>query len=44
VDIKLVDDDGRTITARDDETIGEIAVSGPNLSPATSTDPTPQPR
>ena len=31
VRIKLIDDDGRTITASDDETIGEIAVAGPNL-------------
>jgi len=31
VRIRLVDDDGRTITASNDETIGEIAVRGPNL-------------
>jgi malonyl-CoA/methylmalonyl-CoA synthetase len=31
VRIKLVDDDGGTIAASDDETIGEIAVRGPNL-------------
>jgi malonyl-CoA/methylmalonyl-CoA synthetase len=30
VRVRLVDD-ARTITASDDETIGEIAVSGPNL-------------
>jgi malonyl-CoA/methylmalonyl-CoA synthetase len=31
VRIRLIDDDGRTVTASDDETIGEIAVSGRNL-------------
>ncbi|MGC1212696.1 MAG: acyl-CoA synthetase [Micromonospora sp.] len=31
VQLKLVDDDGATITASDDATIGEIAVRGPNL-------------
>ncbi|SCG77974.1 acyl-CoA synthetase [Micromonospora inositola] len=31
VEIKLVDDDGQAILASDDETIGEIAVRGPNL-------------
>jgi malonyl-CoA/methylmalonyl-CoA synthetase len=31
VQIKLVDDEGRTVDASDDETIGEIAVRGPNL-------------
>jgi malonyl-CoA/methylmalonyl-CoA synthetase len=31
VDLKLVADDGSTIDSSDDETIGEIAVRGPNL-------------
>src|ERR671928_238737 len=31
VDLRLVDDDGNTLEATDDETIGEIAVRGPNL-------------
>jgi malonyl-CoA/methylmalonyl-CoA synthetase len=31
VELRLIDDDGRTIDARDDETVGEIAVRGPNL-------------
>jgi malonyl-CoA/methylmalonyl-CoA synthetase len=31
VDVRLVDDDGRTIEVSDDETIGEVAVRGPNL-------------
>jgi malonyl-CoA/methylmalonyl-CoA synthetase len=31
VDLRLVDDDGTTLEANDDETIGEIAVRGPNL-------------
>jgi malonyl-CoA/methylmalonyl-CoA synthetase len=31
VDVRLVDDDGDTIEASDDETIGEIQVRGPNL-------------
>jgi malonyl-CoA/methylmalonyl-CoA synthetase len=31
VELKLVDDDGSTIEAADDETVGEIAVRGPNL-------------
>src|SRR5436309_288929 len=31
VDLRLVDDDGRDIPARDDETIGEVALRGPNL-------------
>src|SRR5918992_1358470 len=31
VDIRLVDDDGATIPVSDDETIGEVAVGGPNL-------------
>jgi malonyl-CoA/methylmalonyl-CoA synthetase len=31
VDIRLLDDDGAPIDAADDETIGEIAVRGPNL-------------
>jgi malonyl-CoA/methylmalonyl-CoA synthetase len=31
VQVRLLDDDGRTIAASDDETIGEIAVRGPNL-------------
>ncbi len=31
VDLKLVAEDGSTIDATDDETIGEIAVRGPNL-------------
>jgi malonyl-CoA/methylmalonyl-CoA synthetase len=31
VDLRLVDDDGNTLEASDDETIGEIAVRGPNL-------------
>ncbi len=31
VDVRLVDDDGETLTAADDETIGEIQVRGPNL-------------
>ena len=31
VDLRLVDDDGAEITARDDETVGEIEVRGPNL-------------
>jgi malonyl-CoA/methylmalonyl-CoA synthetase len=31
VDLKLVGEDGETVDATDDETIGEIAVRGPNL-------------
>jgi malonyl-CoA/methylmalonyl-CoA synthetase len=31
VELRLVDDDGNTIEAADDETIGEIHVRGPNL-------------
>jgi malonyl-CoA/methylmalonyl-CoA synthetase len=31
VEVRLVDDDGNTIEAADDETIGEIHVRGPNL-------------
>lgn len=31
VELRLVDDDGETIDAADDETIGEIHVRGPNL-------------
>jgi malonyl-CoA/methylmalonyl-CoA synthetase len=31
VDLKLVGEDGSTVNASDDETIGEIAVRGPNL-------------
>jgi malonyl-CoA/methylmalonyl-CoA synthetase len=31
VDVRLVDDDGVPLDARDDETIGEIEVRGPNL-------------
>jgi malonyl-CoA/methylmalonyl-CoA synthetase len=31
VDLRLVGDDGATIDARDDETIGEVCVRGPNL-------------
>ena len=31
VELRLVDDDGHTIEAADDETIGEIHVRGPNL-------------
>jgi malonyl-CoA/methylmalonyl-CoA synthetase len=31
VELRLVDDDGNTLEASDDETIGEIAVRGPNL-------------
>ena len=31
VDLRLVGDDGATIDARDDETIGEVSVRGPNL-------------
>ena len=31
VEVKLVDEDGATIEPSDDETIGEIAVRGPNL-------------
>ena len=31
VDVRLVDDDGETIEASDGETIGEVAVRGPNL-------------
>ncbi|MEA2275552.1 MAG: malonyl-CoA/methylmalonyl-CoA synthetase [Solirubrobacteraceae bacterium] len=31
VELRLVDEDGATIEARDDETVGEIAVRGPNL-------------
>ena len=31
VDLRLVDDDGNTLEATDDETIGEIAVRGPNV-------------
>ncbi|PWU55409.1 acyl-CoA synthetase [Micromonospora globispora] len=31
VQVKLVDDDGQSIVVSDDETIGEIAVRGPNL-------------
>src|ERR671928_1991824 len=31
VDLRLVDDDGNTLEASDDETIGEINVRGPNL-------------
>jgi malonyl-CoA/methylmalonyl-CoA synthetase len=31
IEIRLIDDDGNTIETADDETIGEIAVRGPNL-------------
>jgi malonyl-CoA/methylmalonyl-CoA synthetase len=31
IDLRLVDDDGNTFDGSDDETIGEIAVRGPNL-------------
>ena len=31
IELRLVDDERRTIDARDDETFGEIAVRGPNL-------------
>src|SRR5439155_14660560 len=31
VDVRLVDDDGVTIDGSDDETIGEVAVRGPNV-------------
>src|SRR3712207_754802 len=31
VDLRLLDDDGRTLDVADDETFGEIAVRGPNL-------------
>jgi malonyl-CoA/methylmalonyl-CoA synthetase len=31
VDLRLVDDDGRPLDARDDETIGEVEVRGPNV-------------
>jgi malonyl-CoA/methylmalonyl-CoA synthetase len=31
VDLRLVEDDGTAIEARDDETVGEIQVRGPNL-------------
>ncbi|HEY2636509.1 MAG TPA: AMP-binding protein, partial [Solirubrobacteraceae bacterium] len=31
VDLRLLDDDGNTLEVSDDETIGEIAVRGPNL-------------
>ncbi|GHH42444.1 acyl-CoA synthetase [Streptomyces candidus] len=31
VELRLVDDDGRTVEARDGETLGEIQVKGPNL-------------
>src|SRR3712207_5901260 len=31
VDLRLLDDDGRTLEVSDDETFGEIAVRGPNL-------------
>ncbi len=31
VDIRLIDDDGNTIDGSDDETIGEVAVRGPNV-------------
>ena len=31
IDLRLIDDDGDPIDARDDETVGEIAVRGPNL-------------
>jgi malonyl-CoA/methylmalonyl-CoA synthetase len=31
VELRLVEEDGTTIEARDDETVGEIAVRGPNL-------------
>jgi malonyl-CoA/methylmalonyl-CoA synthetase len=31
VNVRLVDDDGATIESSDDETIGEVAVRGPNL-------------
>ena len=31
VDLRLVDDDGADVHARDDETIGEVVVRGPNL-------------
>ena len=33
VDLRLVGDDGADVDARDDETIGEVAVRGPNLFP-----------
>ena len=32
VDIRLVGDEGEDIEVADDETIGEVAVRGPNLS------------
>src|ERR687886_1967691 len=31
VDLRLVDDDGNTLEASDDQTVGEILVRGPNL-------------
>jgi malonyl-CoA/methylmalonyl-CoA synthetase len=31
VEVRLIDDDGQTITADGDDTIGEVAVRGPNL-------------
>jgi malonyl-CoA/methylmalonyl-CoA synthetase len=31
VDVRLLDDDGSVLDAHDDETIGEVAVRGPNL-------------
>jgi malonyl-CoA/methylmalonyl-CoA synthetase len=31
VEVRLIDDDGATIEASDDETVGEILVRGPNL-------------
>jgi malonyl-CoA/methylmalonyl-CoA synthetase len=31
VDVRLVDDDGRDVEAADDETLGEVAVRGPNV-------------
>ena len=35
VELRLVDDDGRTLETRDDETFGEIACAGPTSSSST---------
>jgi malonyl-CoA/methylmalonyl-CoA synthetase len=40
VELRLIDDDGRTVETSDDETIGEIVVRGPNLFSAYLNQPT----
>ena len=44
VEVRLIDEDGTTIEASDDETVGEILVRGRTCSWSTSTAPTPPPR